>query len=77
MSSEANALPELSDESLTPTHAVKAVDEYGNTRDVHVAGESPLTIKVDGREVVTLMTLGTRQRRWRSDICAIKSSSTK
>ena len=60
MSSEAKTLPKLSDEGLTPTHAVKAVDEYGNTRDVHVAGESPLTVKVDGREVVTLMTLGTR-----------------
>jgi FdhD protein len=26
---------------------------------MHVAGEFPLTIKVDGREIVTLMTLGT------------------
>ena len=26
---------------------------------VHVAGESPLTLYVDGREIVTLMTLGT------------------
>ena len=60
MSTETKTLPKLSDEGLTPTHAVKAVDEYGNTRDVHVAGESPLTVKVDGREVVTLMTLGTR-----------------
>ena len=44
---------------LAPTHAVRAVDEYGDTRDLHVAGEFPLTIKVDDREVVTLMTLGT------------------
>lgn len=51
--------PRLSDEGLAPTHEVRAVDEFGATRDVHVAGEQPLTLKVDGREVVTLMTLGT------------------
>jgi FdhD protein len=44
---------------LAPTHAVQAVDEFGDTRDLHVAGEFPLTVKVDGREIVTLMTLGT------------------
>jgi FdhD protein len=38
---------------------VQAIDEFGETRDVHVAGESPLTLRVDGREIVTLMTLGT------------------
>jgi FdhD protein len=52
--------PILSNAGLAPTHAVQASDEYGEVRDVHVAGESPLTLKVDGREVVTLMTLGTR-----------------
>jgi FdhD protein len=44
---------------LAPTHAVQAIDEYGDTREMHVAGEFPLTIKVDEREIVTLMTLGT------------------
>lgn len=44
---------------LAPTHAVQAIDEYGEAREMHVAGEFPLTIKVDGREIVTLMTLGT------------------
>jgi FdhD protein len=44
---------------LAPTHAVQAIDEYGETREMQVAGEFPLTIKVDGREIVTLMTLGT------------------
>jgi FdhD protein len=44
---------------LAPTHAVQAIDEYGESREMHVAGEFPLTIKVDGREIVTLMTLGT------------------
>jgi FdhD protein len=50
----------VSDEALTPTHEVTAHDEFGQIREVHVAGESPLTLKVDGQEVVTLMTLGTR-----------------
>ena len=53
-------IPRMSDCGLAPTHPVQAVDEYGDTRDVHVAGEFPLTIKVDGREVVTLMTLGSQ-----------------
>ena len=44
---------------LAPTHAVTAVDEFGAVRETHIAGEFPLTLKVDGREVVTLMTLGT------------------
>ncbi len=51
--------PELTQAGLAPTHAVTAVDEIGETREVHVAGESPLTLYVDGREIVTLMTLGT------------------
>ncbi|MBW2370419.1 MAG: formate dehydrogenase accessory sulfurtransferase FdhD [Deltaproteobacteria bacterium] len=38
---------------------VDAVDQFGNIRQLQIAGESPLTIKVDDREVVTLMTLGT------------------
>ena len=51
--------PELSQAGLAPTHAISAIDEFGETRTVHIAGESPLTLYVDGREIVTLMTLGT------------------
>lgn len=51
-------LPILTNAGLSPTHDVIAVDEYGESRDLQIAGEFPLTIKVDGREVVTLMTLG-------------------
>jgi len=36
------------------------VDEYGNVRELQVAGERPLTIYLDRHEVVTLMTLGTQ-----------------
>ena len=51
--------PLLSSAGLRPTHPVEAIDEFGKKRDMRVAGEFPLTIKVDDREVVTLMTLGT------------------
>jgi FdhD protein len=51
--------PKLSNAGLAPTHPVTALDEFGERREVRIAGESPLTLKVDGREVVTLMTLGT------------------
>ncbi len=51
--------PQMTRAGLAPTHAVTAVDEYGERRDLCVAGEFPLTLKVDDREVVTLMTLGT------------------
>lgn len=51
--------PLLSSAGLRPTHPVEAIDEFGAKRDMRVAGEFPLTIKVDEREVVTLMTLGT------------------
>lgn len=42
-----------------PTESVVVVDEFNGERTVNVAGEFPLTLKVDDREVVTLMTLGT------------------
>lgn len=51
--------PQMSQQGLSPTHAVTAIDQFNDTRDVHVAGESPLTLKVNDREIVTLMTLGT------------------
>jgi FdhD protein len=52
--------PKMSHEDLTPTHAVNAVDQFNDQREVHVAGELPLTLKVNNREIVTLMTLGTQ-----------------
>jgi FdhD protein len=52
--------PELSDAGLSPTSPADAVDEYGNIRELNVAVERPLTIYLDGFEIVTLMTLGTQ-----------------
>ena len=51
--------PQMSNAGLDPTQPVEARDEFGDSRSLHVAGEYPLTIKVDERELVTLMTLGT------------------
>lgn len=75
--------PTITESGLAPTHGVTAVDEYGDQRDVHIAGESPLTLYVDGREIVTLMTLGThpealalgylRTQRFIDDLEAIES----
>lgn len=50
--------PTLSKAGLAPTHAVSAVDEYGESYESFIAAERPLTLYVDKREIVTLMTLG-------------------
>lgn len=53
--------PELkmSDAGLAPSHEVTAIDEFGQSRNGHIAGERPLTLFLNKREIVTLMTLGT------------------
>jgi len=51
--------PVLSNEGLSPAHGIQAMNEFGDAVDVHIPGEIPLTLRVDGMEVVTLMTLGT------------------
>ncbi len=50
--------PEMSAAGLSPSHPVYVTDEFGQAREAHVAGERPLTLYVDKREIVTLMTLG-------------------
>jgi len=51
---------ELSDEGLDATIAVSAIDEFGEQKQGHVAAERALTIYLDRREIVTVMTLGTQ-----------------
>ena len=51
--------PVMSNAGLRPTQAVTAVDEYGEPREGFIAGERPLTLYLNKREIVTLMTLGT------------------
>ena len=48
----------MSDAALMPVHSVKAMDETGTLKNVNIAGEHPLTIRLDGHEIVTLMTIG-------------------
>jgi len=50
--------PLLSDAARPSTFNVKSVDENGQTKDTPIAGEHPLTLYVDKREILTLMTLG-------------------
>lgn len=50
--------PAMTQAGLSPTHPVTAVDEYGEPQAVEIAGERPLTLYLDRREIVTLMTLG-------------------
>jgi FdhD protein len=51
---------EMTDAGLDAAVAVSAVDEYGNSRDGHIASERALTLFLDKREIVTLMTMGTQ-----------------
>ncbi len=44
---------------LQSSAQVTAVDEKGQQRVIELAGERPLTLFVDKREIVTLMTIGT------------------
>jgi len=51
-------LPKMTKAGLSPTFEVDALDEFGESRRLAIAGERPLTLYLDKREVVTLMTLG-------------------
>src|SRR5215467_14682419 len=50
--------PVLTDAARPATFTVRAVDESGEPRETAIAGEHPLTIYVDKRELLTIMTLG-------------------
>ena len=50
--------PQLSEASAGLTHEVVAIDERGRRSAIHIPAERPLTVYVDKRELVTLMTLG-------------------
>jgi FdhD protein len=48
----------MSTASVPLVHEVQIMDEAGRIKTAHIPGERPLTIYLDKREVVTLMTLG-------------------
>jgi FdhD protein len=50
--------PQLSDARAHLTHEVSALDERGRVSTISIPAERPLTVYVDKRELVTLMTLG-------------------
>ena len=51
---------DMTNAGLDAAVGVTAVDEFGHQREQHIAAERPLTVYVDKREILTLMTLGTR-----------------
>ena len=51
-------LPRLTQAQAPLTQSVEVVNERGEREQVQIPAERPLTIYVDKRELVTLMTLG-------------------
>jgi len=51
-------LPRLTQARAPLTCAVQAINEHGQTEDLAIPAERALTVYVDKRELVTLMTLG-------------------
>ena len=50
--------PEITHASRPLTYSVPAINENGESIPTEIAGEGPLTLYLDKREIVTLMTLG-------------------
>jgi FdhD protein len=54
------SLPQLTAAACEALREIAIVDEYGMQRQIRIPCERPLTLYVDKRELVTLMTLGSR-----------------
>jgi FdhD protein len=75
--------PRLSAAAAAPLREIVAVDEQGAPQALQLPIERPLTIAVDGREIVTLMTLGAapewlvlgylRNQRLIDEVAAVRS----
>jgi FdhD protein len=50
--------PQLSNATVHLTHEVEVMDERGRISTIAIPAERPLTVYVDKRELVTLMTMG-------------------
>ena len=50
--------PRLTQARVPLLREISILDEYGERRSIHIPAERPLTVYVDKRELVTLMTLG-------------------
>ena len=51
-------LPHLTEARAPLVREVEAIDEHGQRQQLHIPAERDLTVYVDKRELVTLMTLG-------------------
>jgi len=52
------AAPRMTEARVPLLREIQILDEYGQTRSIHIPAERPLTVFVDKQELVTLMTLG-------------------
>jgi len=57
---KASYRPGMTQAGLAASAPVVAIDEFGVSRDGHIAAERSLTVYLDKREIITLMTLGTQ-----------------
>lgn len=83
MPSNKRTLPELTQAGMEASMLTSVTDECGLSRDNYIAAERPLTLYIDKREIVTLMTIGTQpellilgwlhNQRFISNISQIKS----
>jgi FdhD protein len=48
----------MSDSGVHSLHSTTVIDEFGDSREISLTGERPLTIYLDKKEIVTLMTMG-------------------
>ncbi len=55
---QVSGAPRLSNAQVDLLREISVLDEHGERRTLHIPAERPLTVFVDKRELVTLMTLG-------------------
>ncbi len=60
VTNDSTSKPTLTDKGLDASFAVTGINEYGECIDSHIAAERALTLYLNKREIVTLMTLGTQ-----------------
>lgn len=53
-------IPQMTQAGQPPCNGVTAIDEFGEAQTKYIANEHPLTLYLNKREIVTLMTLGSQ-----------------
>jgi hypothetical protein len=67
--------PRLTQARCELLREIQILDEYGDRRSIHIPAERPLTVFVDKREIVTLMTWVPARNCWCWATCATSASS--